>query len=153
MPLTRIKRSIKAYPFSFAYCLFVNYSMWLGIEPAFFAFLMALPVNGVFYWYWFSTSYDLDTKNYQIVRTNWHGQKTGIPIIDITFTEVKPIALGAGHLLLEYRQRVHKLKNIRSPHTWKKRIDDMRWEREALLEQIKREIKRTDKILAKMKLN
>ncbi|MEY8194513.1 MAG: hypothetical protein RPR28_06605, partial [Cycloclasticus sp.] len=103
----------------------------------------------VFYWYWFSTSYDFDTKNHQIIRTNWHGQKTCIPIIDITFTEVKPIALGAGHLLLEYRQRVHKLKNITHPHTWKNHIDDMRWERQALVEQIKRELKKSDKILAR----
>jgi len=150
MPLTRIKRSIKAYPFSFAYCLFVNYSMWLGIEPAFFAFLIALPLNGVFYWYWFSTSYDLDTKNHQIIRTNWHGQKASIPIIDITFTEVKPVAFGAGHLLLEYRHNVHKLKNIAQMSAWKKRIDDIRWERQDWLDQINREIKRSDKILAQI---
>ncbi len=125
--------------------------MWLGIEPIFFAFLLSLPVNGVFYWYWFSTSYDFDTKNYQIIKTNWHGQKTCIPIIAITFTEVKPISLGAGHLLLEYRHRVYKLKNIARVNIWKKRIDDMRWEREALLAQIKKEVKKSDKILAKMK--
>ncbi|MEY8251384.1 MAG: hypothetical protein RPR91_03285 [Colwellia sp.] len=147
--MTRIKRSLKAYPFSFAYCLFVNYSMWLGIEPAFFAFLLALPVNGVFYWYWFSTSYDLDSKSHQIIKTNWHGQKTSIPIIDIT-TEVKPVAFGAGHLLLEYRHNVHKLKNITQVSAWKKRIDVIRWERQALLDDIKANIKRSDKILAKM---
>lgn len=124
--------------------------MWAGIEHAFAAFFFTLQVNGVFYWYWFSTSYDLDMENHQIIRTNWHGQKTFIPILDITATEVKPIAFGAGHLILAYRGRPYKLKNIASVSTWKKRIDDARWERQALLDQIKREIKSSDKILDKI---
>ncbi len=119
-------------------------------ESAFAAFFLALPLNGVFYWYWFSTSYDLDTDNYQIIRTNWHGKKTCIPVIDITFTEVKPVVFGSGHLLLEYRHRVHKLKNIADVSAWKKRIDDLRWERQSLLEQINANIRRSDKVLAKM---
>ena len=149
-PLTRIKRSLKAYPFSFIYCLFFNYTAYMGIETLFAAFFLALPVNGAFYWYWFATRYDLDTKNHQIIRTNWHGQKTCIPVIDITFTDVKPVAFGAGHVLLEYRHRVHKLKNIAEVNVWRKRIDDLRWERQGMLEQIKSNLKRSDKILAKM---
>ncbi len=148
--MIRIKRSLRAYPFSFTYCVFINYSMWLGIEHAFDAFFFTLQVNGVFYWYWFSTSYDLDLENHQIIRTNWHGQKTFIPINAITATEVKPIAFGSGHLILAYRGSPYKLKNIARVSTWKKCIDDARWERQELLDRIKREIKRSDKILAKM---
>jgi len=148
--LTRIKRSLRAYPFSFTYCVFLNYCIWIGIEHAFAAFFFTLQVNGVFYWYWFSTSYDLDIESHQIIRTNWHGQKTFIPILAITATEVKPIAFGSGHLILAYRGSPYKLKNIARVSSWKKCIDNARWERQALLDRIKRELKRSDKILAKM---
>jgi len=135
--LTRIKRSLKAYPFSLTCCLSLSYCIWATIEHALVAFFITLQVTTIFYWYWFSTSYDFDSKYYQIITTNWRGQKTSIHISGIDSFYFKPLLFGSGHLNFKYHNKRFEIKYIADAPLWKKRFDERRYEYNELMDQIK----------------
>ncbi len=136
--MTRIKRSLKAYPFSLICCLSLSYCIWATIEHAFVAFFISLQVTTMFYWYWYSTSYDFDRKYYQIIITNWRGQKTSIHIAGIDSFYFKPLIFGSGHLNIIYQNKSYQIKNIANAQLWKKRFDERKYQYDELMDQIKR---------------
>ncbi len=135
--MTRIKRSLKAYPFSLTCCLSLSYCIWATIEHAFVAFFITLQVTTMYYWYWFSTSYDFDSKYYQIIITNWRGQKTSIHIAEIDCFYFKPLLFGSGHLNINYQNKPYQIKNIANAQLWKKRFDERKYQYDELMDQIK----------------
>ncbi len=92
----------------------------------------------MFYWYWYSTSYDFDRKYYQIIITNWRGQKTSIHIAGIDSFYFKPLIFGSGHLNIIYQNKSYQIKNIANAQLWKKRFDERKYQYDELMDQIKR---------------
>ncbi len=112
--------------------------MWVGIEYVLTALFFTLPISGIFYWYWFSTSYDFDNRYYQIVITNWRGQKESIHIEYIDSLDLKPLLFASGHLNFKYHNKQYQIANIANARLWKQRLENRISEHDELMDQIQR---------------